>query len=175
MKYPLEQLVQIKQKKLEEAERLLREKKELLIKEQEKLEKVEKERDEVKEHRMAKLTQLREKLDEGTTSDKIQQMKYYLKIVEEKLKQKESKVKEQLKHVEAAEKAVEAAREDLLEKQRDIEKLAMHRKEWDQEMRLIVEHGEAVETDEMGTSMHVRKKISKASKNHHVPKKKKGA
>ena len=69
--YPLEQIAIIKQKKLEEAEKTLRDKKSALEKEQEKLTAVEKDRDEVKDHRFAKLTQLREKMDAGTATDKI--------------------------------------------------------------------------------------------------------
>lgn len=164
-KYPLEQLAIIKQKKLEEAEKTLKEKKEALIKEEEKLKAVEKERDKVKEHRHAKLEQLREKLDQGTSTDKIQQMKYYLKVVDEKLKAKELKVKEQNKHVENAHKQVELARQDFLKKQQDVEKLRLHREEWKKEMRLLLEHIEGVESDELGSAMHARKR-TKHSKKH---------
>jgi flagellar biosynthesis chaperone FliJ len=162
-KYPLEQLAIIKQKKLEEAEKALKEKKEALIKEEEKLKAVEKERDKVKEHRIAKLQQLRDKLDEGTSTDKIQQMKYYLKVVDEKLKGKELKVKEQQKQVENAQKQVELARQDFLKKQQDVEKLRLHREEWEKEMRLVLEHIEGLESDELGSAMHSRKK----SHGHH--------
>jgi flagellar biosynthesis chaperone FliJ len=156
--YPLEQLVTIKQKKLEEAEKALKEKKELLQKEEDKLKEVEKERDQVKDHRQAKLTQLREKLDEGTTTDKIQQMKYYLKVVDEKLKTKEHKVKEQKKQVENAEKQVELARQDYIKKQQDVEKLRIHREEWEKEMKEIFIQKEGMESDEMGSIIHARKK-----------------
>ena len=81
--YPLEQLAIIKQKKLDEAERLLQERKQALQKEKEKLETLEKERDKVKEHRDDKLKQFLALLDEGTTTDKIQQTKVYLKEVDE--------------------------------------------------------------------------------------------
>ncbi len=163
--YPLEQLVIIKQKKLEESEKVLREKKNALLKEEEKLAKVEEERDKVKDHRHAKLTQLREKLDAGTSTDKIVQMRQYLKIVDEQLKQKEQKVKEQQKNVDAAEKLVEIAREDMIKKQHDVEKLAMHRKEWDKEMRAEMEHKESLEGDEMGSALHsTRKRESKRKK-----------
>ncbi len=163
--YPLEQLVIIKQKKLEEAEKVLREKKIALLKEEEKLAKVEEERDRVKDHRYAKLTQLREKLDEGTTSDKVVQMRHYLKVVDEQLKQKEQKVKEQAKNVEAAQKLVEVAREDMIKKQHDVEKLVIHRKEWDKEMKLEMDRKESLEGDEMGSAMHSnRKRESKRKK-----------
>ncbi|MBI3237191.1 MAG: type III secretion T3S chaperone [Chlamydiales bacterium] len=157
-KYPLEQLVLIKQKKLDEAEKVLKEKKEALLKEEEKLSIVEKERDKVKEHRMAKLTQLREKLDAGTPTDKIQQMKYYLKVVDEQLKIKEQKVREQQKHVDAAKNALEAARLDFMKKQQDVEKLNLHRKEWEKEIKLELERIEATENDELGSAMHTRRK-----------------
>jgi flagellar biosynthesis chaperone FliJ len=158
--YPLAQVAIIKQKKLEEAEKLLREKKEALEKEQEKLRTAEKERDEVKDHRFAKLTQLREKMDEGAPTDKIQQMRYYLKVVDEKLKSKELKVIEQQKQVEKAKQQVEQARADLIKKQQNVEKLQMHREEWEKEMKAVAEQKEALQSDEMGAVMHQRKQRS---------------
>ena len=140
--YPLEQITIIKQKKLDEAEKVLRDKKLALEKEEQKLLEVEKERDEVKNHRMAKLTQLREKMDEGAPSDKIQQMRYYLKVVDEKLSTKEMRVQQQLKIVETAKQQVETARLDLIKKQQDVEKMHMHRKEWEKEMKTLAEQKE---------------------------------
>jgi flagellar biosynthesis chaperone FliJ len=168
VEYPLEQLVIIKQKKLEEAERNLQEKKRLLAEAEEKLRKVEAERDKVKTHKDDKLAQLRQTLDEGSTSDKIQQMKQYLKVVDEELKQKETKVKEQKKLVDAAEKNVETARQELFEKQKDVEKLSLHKKEWEKEMRAWAEQEAAIETDELGSGMHTRKKrhTARHKKNH---------
>lgn len=162
--YPLEQVAIIKQKKFDEAEKVLREKKKALELEEEKLAVAEKERDEVKDHRFAKLTQLREKMDEGAPSDKIQQMRYYLKIVDEKLRLKEMKLKEHQRLVENAKQQVEIARADLLKKQQDVEKMQIHRKEWEKEVKAIAEHKEGVESDEMGSSLHQRRKqISKKS------------
>jgi len=152
--YPLEQIAVIKQKKCDEAEKLLREKKKVLEKEEEKLLLVEKERNEVKDHRFAKLTQLREKMDEGEPSTKIQQMRHYLKVVDEKLKAKEIKVKEQQKLVTAATTQVELARSDLVKKQQDVEKIQMHRTEWEKEMKVHEERKEAAETDEIGSTLH---------------------
>ena len=156
--YPLEQIALIKQKKLDEAEKVLREKKQALDSEKEKLKKVEEERDEVKEHRIAKLTQVREKMDEGAPPHKIQQMRYYLKTVDEKLEAKQKKVVEQQKQVKTAEAQVEIARKDLVKKQQDVEKIHTHRKEWEVEMKAIEEHLEGVETDEVGSVLHNRKK-----------------
>jgi flagellar biosynthesis chaperone FliJ len=159
--YPLQQLEVIKKKKLEESERILKEKKEALAKEEEKLAAVQKERDKVYEHRMAKLKQLREKLDEGTTTDKIQQMKQYLKVVDEDLRMKDKKVADQKKQVENAQNLVEAARLDMLKKQQDVEKLQIHRKEWSKEVRKEMERVEGNELDELGSAMHTLKKRKK--------------
>jgi flagellar biosynthesis chaperone FliJ len=162
--YPLEQIAIIKQKKLDEAEKVLREKKAALEREQEKLVAVEKERDEVKDHRFAKLTQLRDQMDQGAPSTKIQQMRYYLKVVDEKLKSKELKVKEQQKQVEKATQQVEQARTDLIKKQQDVEKMQIHREEWEKEMKALAEHKEGLQSDEMGSLMHQRKQLE--SKKH---------
>jgi hypothetical protein len=110
---------------------------------------------------MAKLNQLRAEMDKGAGATKITQMRHYLKVVDEQLKQKQQKVKDQEKAVEAAQKAVEVAREDYYKKQKDVEKLKIHRKEWDKEMKDLMEHKEGLETDEMGSSMHTIKKRHK--------------
>ena len=164
--YPLDQLVQIKHKRLEEAEKVLREKKEALAREQEKMAQLEKKRDEVKAHYKAKLTQLREKLDAGTSSTKITQMKQYLKIVVEDLAVEERKVAAQKIVVETAEKHVEEARQELFKKQKDVEKLGIHHKEWKKEMHVIEEQREASEGDEMGSTMHHLKKSAKKRRTH---------
>ena len=162
--YPLEQVTIIKQKKLDEAEKALKERKVVLDKESDKLTSLEKDRDTVKKHRDEKLEQFREKLDEGTTTDKIQQMRLYLKEVDEKLKLRETKVKEQKKVVEAAEKKVEEARQEMLKRQHDMEKMRLHRKEWEKEIKIIQEQKEAIEMDETGSALYSRKK-TKESRN----------
>ena len=155
--YPLEQLALIKQKKLEESEKNLKLKKDALQKEEAKLIDIEKERDTVKSHRQAKLQQLRETLDAGTSTDKIQQMKAYLKIVDEQLKVREHKVQEQKKQVDAAKDQVELARQDYIKRNHDVEKLRIHREEWAKEVKIAEEAKEAVENDDLGGAMHIRK------------------
>jgi flagellar biosynthesis chaperone FliJ len=156
--YPLEQLAIIKQKKLEEAEKLLREKKEILEKESKKLKSLEEERDKVKEHKDAKLTQLREALDQETTTDKIQQMRQYLKVVVDELKKKDIKVKEQEKQVQTAKNEVDLARTNLVKKQQDVEKLVEHRKDWQKEKYAEEEHKESIESDEIGSAKYILKR-----------------
>jgi flagellar biosynthesis chaperone FliJ len=157
-KYPLEQLRAIKQRRLDEAEKVLKEKKRLLEEEQKKLAQLEKKRDEVKDHYTAKLTQLREKLDAGTGTDKIQQMKQYLKIVSENLKAEEVKVEAQQKVVKTAETAVEEARKEWVKKQKDVEKLKLHHTEWRLDMDKIEAQKEERASDEMGINVHTLKR-----------------
>lgn len=164
--YPLKQLAEIKQKNLEEAEIVLRDKKHILEQEQTALLKKEKERDLVKEHRIDKLQQLRDHMDEGAIPHKVQQMKQYLKLVDEKLIVKQQAVMEQQKTVKLALEAVDKAREELIECQKDVEKMRLHRKEWDQEMYLIQEREEGVEMDEMGAAGHERKKTATTRQKH---------
>jgi len=156
--YPLHQLQVIKKKKLEEAERVLREKKEKLAAEEEKLKKLEDERDKVKKHRQDKLTQLRAALDEGMRTDKIEQMRLYMKLVDEKLKVHEKKVADQIKQVEKAELEVEEARKAMVKREREVEKLKEHAHEWKKEEAKELEKEEAKETDEMGSTRFIMKK-----------------
>lgn len=156
--YPLEQITLIKKKRLEEAERVLQQKKELLLKEEKKLKDLEGDRDKVKYHKEAKLTQLRHELDTGSTTGTIQQMKTYLKEVDEKLKQREIKLKEQQKQIEIATKAVDAARDDMFKKGQSVEKMRLHKEEWQKQQKIYEEQLDTLETEELGTMMFSRKK-----------------
>lgn len=160
-KYPLDQLDFIKKKKLEEAEKLLREKKELLRQEEVKLKAVEAERDKVAAHKDEKLQQLRAALDAGQPTNKIEQMRIYLKLVKEELKTKQKKVDDQIKKVREAEKQVEIARQNLIEKQKNVEKLTIHRKEWQKEADKEFERKEDVEVDDISSSRHILRKKKK--------------
>lgn len=162
LKYPLEQLVIIKKNRFDQAVKTLEEKKALLEKEYEKLYDLTQERDRVLSHKVAKLTQLREALDTGTATDKLQQMKLYLKTVEEKLAEREKKVVQQQKQVDLAQKQVDLATEELFQRKKDLEKLEIHRGEWEKEMRYWTEQKDAAEQDEFGaTGFEHRKKEKK--------------
>ena len=162
LKYPLEEIAQIKQKRLEEAEKLLKEKKRLLDVEMEKLKKAEEKRDLVKKHRKDKLTKFLDELNEGTTSDKISTHERYLKkVVDEELKTEEKKVADQAKVVKKAEEEVEKARKERLKKNQDVEKLKLHKKEWEKEALAEGLKVEASETDELGSTAHSMRKRSR--------------
>src|ERR1700722_13296440 len=111
--YPLAQVLDVKRKRVEDAERFVQEKEKALAKEKEILAQKEADRDKVQRHHDAKLKQMRDEMDQGTTSPKIQQMKVYLKVVKERLAVEEKKVKDQKQQVETAEKNLEAAKEVL--------------------------------------------------------------
>ena len=84
--YPLAEVLDVKHHRVEVAEMVVKEKQKLLEAEQQKLKEREAERDKVKIHLKAKVDQLRSLFDEGTTSDKIDRSKIYIKVVREKLK-----------------------------------------------------------------------------------------
>ena len=88
-----------------------------------------------------------------------------------KVFEKEQKVKEQIRHVETAQKNIEIARADLLKKQQDVEKMRMHREEWDKEMKAIEIQKEGIETDEMGSALHNRKSVQDKKAASHKNKK----
>lgn len=152
--YPLKQVLEIKHKRVEEAEKVVKEKQILLQKEEEKLAQREAERNKVLKHQKEKLAQMREEMDHGTTSPKIQQMKAYLKVVQEKLLTEEKKVKDQKEQVEIAQKNLEVAKKDLEHKRQEVDKLETHQKDWEKEMRKEMEIIEGREQDELGNTMY---------------------
>ena len=158
LNYPLEQLLSIKKNRLDQAIKILDEKKLLLQKAQDQLRAATQQRDQVRAHKVAKLQQLRETLDEGASTDKIQQMKAYLKLVDGQLADKEKKVQEQQKQVTLAQKQVDLAAEEVRQKRIDLEKLTLHKEEWSKEVRIWIERKEEVEHDEQGIVSHMRKK-----------------
>jgi flagellar biosynthesis chaperone FliJ len=165
--YPLEQLMTIKKNRFDQAVKTLEEKKAILEKAYEKLYDVTQDRNGVLDHKTLKLKQLRESSDEGTTTDKIQQMKRYLKVVDEKLVEKEKKVVEQQKQVDLAQKQVDLATDELFQRKKDLEKLEIHKQEWEKEVRYWSEQKEALEQDEQGSAAHtLRKKEAEMRKKH---------
>lgn len=149
--YPLKQVLEVKQKRVEDAEKVVKERQSVLEKEKKKLAEREAERDKVKKHLKDKFDQLRDTIDQGTTSPKIQQMKAYIKVVQDKLKVEEKKVKEQQEIVNTAEKNLEQALEDLKRKRQDVDKLETHRKDWEKEMQKEMEIIMGREQDELGS------------------------
>lgn len=154
VEYPLNQIIAVKQRRVEEAEKVVVEKRLALEKEQKKLEERQAERDKVKEHKLEKLKQLREAMDQTSTSPKIQQMKVYQKVVDEKLKIEEKKVSEQKELVTTAEKVLEQAKLDLQHKRHEVDKLLIHKKDWEKEQKREQELIEGREQDELGHIIH---------------------
>ncbi len=161
--YPLKQVLEVKQKRVEDAEKLVQEKKIALEKEKEKLLEREAERDKAIKHHLDKLTQLRKCLDEGTTTDKIMQMKAYMKVAKERVLVEEKKVKEQEAQVEIAAKNLQMAEHELRVKRQEVDKLQTHRKDWEKQMRKEEEIIEGREQDEIGTIIFSARQRLKAS------------
>ena len=158
--YPLKQVLEVKIKRVEDQEKVVIEKKRLLALEQDKLKQREAEREKVKKHHDSKLKQLRDTMDQGTMSDKIQQMKAYIKVVKENLKLEDKKVKEQKEQVELADKNVQIALSELAQKRLEVDKLEMHKKDYTLEIKkelAIKEEGEFTEQGSVIYSMRKKK------------------
>ena len=162
IEYPLKQVLEVKERRVQDQERIVQEKNQIVEKEKKILEQKEAERDKTKNHHQDKLQQMRQEMDQGTTSPKIQQMKAYLKVVKERLAVDEKKVKDQKQQVATAEKNLEIAKNELKIKRQEVDKLITHRKDWTKEMRKELEIIEGREQDEIGsiifTSRHPHKK-----------------
>jgi len=165
LQYPLEQLIQIRKNQFDQSVKILEEKKALHAKAVQKLNEFTKERDVVRQHKMEKLTQLRATMDEGSTTTKIQQMKAFLKTVEEKLVEKEKKVKEQQKQVDLALKQVEIATAAMYQAQKDLEKIEIGKVEWEKENQYLIRQKEASEQDEQGSTTHTTRKREEKRRN----------
>lgn len=156
--YPLQQVLGVKEKRVDEAQRLVVERKSALEREEKKLKQLEEARDEVKRHYKKKLEQLRGALDEGETTDKILMMRQYLESVEEKLAIEEDKVKKQKLQVEQAKTALEEAQQLWRERMKEVDKIKEHRKQWLFEAKRELEREEAKEQDELGSVMYLNQK-----------------
>lgn len=161
--YPLKQVLEVKKRRVEDQEKVVIEKRHAVEKEKEKLKQREEEREKVKKHHDAKLQQLRDILDQGTTSDKIQQMKDYIKVVKENLKLEDKKVKEQKDQVELAEKNLQIALHELAQKRMEVDKLEMHKKDWTAGIKRELEIKEEDEFNEQGSVIYTMKKKSSRS------------
>jgi len=153
LEYPLEEILSLKRKRVDEALDELHRKELALQHEKEILAQKEAERDKVLNHRNAKLQQLRDTLDHETSSTKVQQMKAYLKIVKEKLVVEEKKVADQNEQVEIAKTNVEIAKEELRKRRKEVDKLEKHREEWLKKAKKELAVEEEKEMDEMGSIM----------------------
>lgn len=166
--YPLKEVLHIKNRRVEEAEKVVKEKLRLLEVEKEKLKKREEERDKVQLHYKAKLDQMRDEFSKGTTSNKIEQMKLYIKVVQERLKAEEKKVKDQKQQVDLAEKNVEVAKTQLKAREKERDKITTHRGEWEKETLKELSIEEVRHEDDTGSTMflskYAKKRAEKASR-----------
>ncbi|ANH78512.1 type III secretion T3S chaperone [Candidatus Chlamydia sanziniae] len=153
-KYPLEPVLAIKKDRVNRAEKVVKEKRRLLELEQEKLQEKEATRDKVKNHYMQKIQQLRELLDEGTTSDAVLQIKAYIKVVAIQLAEEEEKVNKQKEVVLAAAKELEKAEANLAKRRKEEEKTRLHKEAWMKEALKEEARAEEKEQDEMGQLLY---------------------
>ena len=159
--YPLREVLEVKRRRVEEAEKVVKEKLKAVETEKEKLKQREKERDKVLDHYKAKLQQMRDEFTHGTTSEKITQIKVYIKVVQERLKMEEKKVKDQQAQVEIAEKNLEIAKNQLKAREKEEDKIKTHRGEWEKETMKELEIEEVRQEDDLGSTMFLSKYMQK--------------
>lgn len=163
IEYPLDKVLEIKIQRVDKARRVVKEREKELLKQQEKLKKVVAARDKVKNHYQDKLDQMRQAFDEGTNSQEIKIMKRYIKVVQGQLVEEEKKVEAQQDLVDVAEKNLQLAREELAKKEKEVEKLEMHKVEWVKVAKKEMLIEEEKEFDEIGNVLFLsnRKKREK--------------
>lgn len=158
MSYPLQQLLEIKEKRVEDAERILHEKKEALAREEEKLQKC------IERERLAQKT-YDEQLDTfyndfagGTQSHKIKQRKEHLKTLLEQVKIEKEKTKKQREIRNKAEQEKDEAKAILDQRRIDLDKIEEHKKAWTKGDLEEKERLHIIEHDELGAMIHSRRK-----------------
>ena len=127
LKYPLEQIAEIKKRRLDEAEKILKEKREALDKEEnilkekkEALLATKKLKDEIIEKHFLKI-------EEGTTSDILERHDRYIKeVITPKISEEKKGYDDQKKVVQQAKVALEEARKERLKKNQELEKIHIH-------------------------------------------------
>lgn len=158
--YPLEQVMEVKEKRVREAEREVANRKKMLEAEQAKLQEFIAEMNKVKKHYSDKMKQMRDELDTGTTSDKIMQMKHYLKLVEEKVLIEKEKVEKQEKQVEEAQNNLNLAKAHHKQKQKEVDKLVAHKEMWTKEATKEMLLEMTKQEDEIGSIIHQNRRRS---------------
>ncbi|WP_108624020.1 type III secretion T3S chaperone [Candidatus Similichlamydia epinepheli] len=161
--YPLEQVLAVKVRRLEIAEREMNEKKKILEEEQEKLLQTEQQRDEVKQHHIEKLMQFREILDHETRTNEVQQARNYIDLVADKLRTAEERVQKQKQQCDAAQLAFDEARKNWKQRRKEVEKIESQRESWLREAIKEYRKEEAKELEEVGTLMYLSNRL----KNNH--------
>lgn len=157
--YPLEQVLEIKIRRVKEAEKVVQEKQKILEQEQEKYDRYYQAWKKVDEHHQDKLEQLREGLDQGIQPHEIDQTKKYLKSVKEKRLEEQRKMDRQKKQVELAEQRLEDAKALLKEKRLEVDKLEMHKEQWTHQEVLKMRKEEAKKLDEIGSVIYERHRM----------------
>ncbi|MCH9633753.1 MAG: hypothetical protein S4CHLAM7_04860 [Chlamydiae bacterium] len=167
--YPLEQVLDIKKRRVKAAEKVVQEKQRVLESEKKKLKGYQEAYKKVDDHHQDKLDQLRAGLDEGIQLHEIDQMKQYLKEVKLKRIEEQRKVDRQKKQVEMAQKKLDEAKKILKEKRLEVDKLKTHKSDWVTQELNEIRRQEAKQLDEVGSLVHLSNK--RREKNEETKKK----
>lgn len=151
--YPLEVVIGIKERRVDEAKKEVARKQAELDREKEILAQREAARDQVLNHMRDKLAQIRETMDRECHTNEIQQMRLYLNVVKAKLEEEEKRVAEQKKQVDIAQKNLDFAKKELAARQKEVDKIKEHKAEWTKAAKKEEADEEARKQDEMGSDI----------------------
>jgi len=156
--YPLKQIAEIKKRRLEEAEKILRQRRDAFDKAEIELKERRKLLNESMNLKLEIIEKHYKKIENGTTADIMERHDHYIKeVINVKIAEEKKRVDAQKKVVKEAEAALELAKVDRLKKNQDLEKIYMHEKEWTTETRKEIDIEEAIVEDELGSIMHSRR------------------
>ena len=158
-KYPLQQITDIKKRRLEEAEKILKKKREILQQEENTLKE---KRNLLNASQKAKLDMIEKhyiKIQEGISTVLMDAHNKYIKeVMNVKIDEDRENVKKQKKVVEKAKIDLDNARKDRLQKNQELEKMHIHKKDWKKQVDKELMIQEGVISDEMGMGIHFRNK-----------------
>lgn len=158
--YPLLDVERIKQKRLEEAEKVLRKAREALALEEKQLAKDKKSLQEIIDRKKEIIEEYFAKFEkEKMTGEKIESTLGYVKnIVEEKIEKAKKKYEAQKTRVKKARDDLDVARHDHYLKNQDLEKIHLHYKDWLKEQKALGLLAEQNLMDELGSNIYTSKK-----------------
>ena len=153
--YPLKEIIEIKKRRLEEAEKILRQKQDALVEAEKNLTEKKKLLNASEKVKLEMIEKHYKKIENGTTADVMERHNHYIQeVINVKIAEEKKKVEAQKKVVQEAHVALDKARAERLEKHKDLEKIHTHEKEWSKEAKKELEIFEAIVEDEIGTIIH---------------------
>ncbi len=154
--YPAEQILGLRQKAVEEAERLLRERRLATERERQKLAKLKEERLEIDRRKAAAQDEFQKRLGQPGANIMMENERLvaYEKRCVVEAAAKDAEIRQQDAEVKRAESREQDAKFELNQRIKELEAIKEHKKEWEKETRRELEEAEERKLEEIGEVMH---------------------